>query len=81
MVSTLIIAALFTPLRIRIQMLIDRRFYRQKYDTQLLMQDFNVRIRAGVDLEEITRHLVAVTGDTLQPDQISLWMRVKGKSD
>lgn len=74
-ISTLAIATLFNPLRRRIQAFIDRQFYRQKYDSERLVQDFSQRLRAGGDIEELSQHLVATTREALQPEQISLWMR------
>ena len=76
--STLVVAALFNPLRRRVQDWVDRRFNRQRYDAQRVMDGFAVSLRDRVDPEEVMNGWVGVVSSTMQPDAIGMWIRTEG---
>jgi hypothetical protein len=78
-ISTLMIAALFNPLRGRVQSFIDRRFYRRKYDARKSLEGFSVKLREETNLEALKEEVVGVVKETMQPAHVSLWLRETGE--
>jgi hypothetical protein len=73
--STLAIAVLFNPLRRGVQSLVDRRFYRRKYDAQAALREFGVKLRDETDLDSLNAELISAVRKTIQPEHVSLWVR------
>jgi hypothetical protein len=72
--STLVTAALFNPLRRRVQHVVDRRFNRSRYDAEALVAGFTARLRQTVDLDAVGHDLLSVTQDAFQPTHLSMWL-------
>jgi K+-sensing histidine kinase KdpD len=79
--STLVVAALFRPLRSRVQGFIDRRFYRRKYDAVKTLEQFSQRMRDELNLESLTRELMDVINRTMEPSQVSVWLRASSTNE
>jgi hypothetical protein len=79
--STLLIAALFNPMRRRVQNFIDHLFYRRKYDASRTLEEFSAKLREQTDLDDLSSELLSVIRDTVQPEHASLWLRPQAPPD
>jgi hypothetical protein len=79
--STLVVAALFRPVRSRVQRFIDRRFYRSRYDATQVVAAFSTRLRAGLDLDSLRTEVVDTVGTAMSPSHVSLWLRPTGEPE
>jgi hypothetical protein len=74
-ISTLLIAALFSPIRVRVQDFIDRRFYRRKYDAETILAEFATAARSETDIDRLSTTILQIADATIQPAQLSLWLK------